>query len=87
MHNTTPQATNAQPPPAVEDHRVRSEVSDALRATGRFFTNRVDVHASNGVVRLQGRVSSYYHKQMAQAAASAVLGDCQLINEIVVERA
>ena len=87
MHNTTSQATNSQSPPAVEDHRVRTEVADALRATGRFFPNRVDVHASNGVVRLRGCVTSYYQKQVAQAAASTVLGECQLVNEIVVERA
>lgn len=84
MDNTTRCLPKPHPPPVDEDHRVRAEVAHALRATGRFPANRVDIHASNGVIRLQGRVPSYYHKQVAQAAASTVLGDCTLINEIEV---
>lgn len=87
MDATTQYASNRPSPPADDDRRLQDDVAHALRATGRFFTNHVDVHASDGVVRLQGRVTSYYHKQVAQAAASTVLGDCQLVNEIVVERA
>ena len=86
MKSMTLPTSNGSPPPTVEDHRVRTEVAHALQATGRFAVRRVDIHASNGVVRLQGRVPSYYHKQVAQAAASTVLGECSLVNEIMVDR-
>jgi osmotically-inducible protein OsmY len=85
MNPTTLHATNGHPPPTADDHRVRAAVVHSLQATGRFVANRVDIQASNGVVRLQGRVASYYHKQVAQAAASTVLGDCKLVNEIQVD--
>jgi osmotically-inducible protein OsmY len=86
MNSMTMYATTTPAPSTAEDHRVRTKVAHALQKTGRFAVNRVDIHASNGVVRLQGRVPSYYHKQVAQAAASTVLGDCRLVNEIVVDR-
>ena len=86
MAEKTSDAHPDLPPPAAEAHRLRTEVARALRATGRFAAARVDIHAADGVVRLQGRVPSYYHKQVAQAAAATVLGDCQLVNEIVVDR-
>ncbi|MDZ7619138.1 MAG: BON domain-containing protein [Patescibacteria group bacterium] len=86
MNATTGHAPNSPPPlPTAEDHRVRAEVAHALHATGRFAVKCVTIHVSNGVVRLQGRVASYYHKQVAQAAAGTVLGDCRLVNEIVVD--
>ncbi len=71
--------------PVADDHQLRDDVAHALRATGRFAASRVNVHANNGVVRLRGRVRSYYHKQVAQAAATSVLGDRQLVNEIQVD--
>lgn len=39
---------------------------------------------SIAVPALRGRVGSYYHKQMAQAAALTVIGPRQLVNEVEV---
>jgi len=72
------------PAPARDDHQVRRDVARALEATGRFGANCVDIRAAGGVIQLRGRVPSYYHKQMAQAAALTVLGTCQLVNDIEV---
>ncbi len=74
------------PSTVADDRHIQTEVARALQATGRFAAGGVDIHAANGVVRLQGRVRSYFHKQVAQAAATAVLGECQLVNEIEVDR-
>ncbi len=84
MNDKTPHLNDSLPAPAAEDHRVLQDVAGALRSTGLFVSNRVHVVASDGVVRLQGRVASYYQKQLAQAAASTVVGDCQLVNDIEV---
>lgn len=78
-------ANNLLPSPPADDRRLQEAVAHALRVTGRFDASRVDIHANNGVVRLRGRVRSYYHKQVAQAAASSVVGDRQLVNEIQVD--
>ena len=44
----------------------------------------VEVSTSEGIVKLRGRVESYYQKQVAQVAASTVIGSRQLVNEIEV---
>ena len=86
MDDTAHEVRNLSPPTVADDRRIQSEVARALHATGRFAAGGVDIHAANGLVRLQGRVRSYFHKQVAQAAAAAVLGEGQLVNEIEVAR-
>jgi len=71
-------------PEVAEDTRIAEEVSRILAASGRFPSDRLEVSTSDGVVRLRGRVGSYYHKQVAQVAASTVIGSRQLVNEIEV---
>lgn len=71
--------------PTAEDSRVLREIAHALRVAGCLSSRRVDVSASNGVVRLRGRVRSYYQKQVAQAAALVVIGARRLVNEVEVE--
>ena len=56
----------------------------ALAATGRFYSGQVVVSASDGVITLRGRVSSYYQKQVAQTAALAVVGAGRFRNEVEV---
>ncbi len=84
MDDKTPFANS--PSPVTEQRRLGADVARALQATGRFAGAGVQIHAADGIVRLEGRVASYYHKQVAQTAASAVLGDCQLVNKIQVDR-
>jgi osmotically-inducible protein OsmY len=67
-----------------EDARVAQEVTRALARSGRFPPGHLHVSSFEGVVKLRGRVASYYQKQLAQATASAVIGGRQLVNEVEV---
>lgn len=64
--------------------RLVEEVTRSLLATGRPSLRGLEVLTSAGVVRLRGRVRSYYQKQMAQTAALNVIGPRQLVNEVEV---
>jgi osmotically-inducible protein OsmY len=72
-------------PQIAEEDEVAREVARAVTASGRSSANRVQVSASDGVVTLRGRVTSYYQKQVAQAAALTVIGDRRLVNEVHVD--
>lgn len=67
-----------------ESPKTAAEVARALGATGQFTRHKVRVSSSNGVVRLEGRVDSYYKKQVAQAAALKVVGAGRLVNDVEV---
>ena len=84
MDDRTRHAEATRSPQESEETRVADEVARALAASGRFRTDRVEVSSSEGVVRLRGRVGSYYQKQVAQAAALTVIGGRHLVNEIDV---
>ena len=71
-------------PQAPQEPQLAEEVARSLIATGRLPLRRLEVSTSGGVVTLRGRVGSYYHKQMAQAAALSVIGPGQLVNEVEV---
>lgn len=68
----------------LEDIGLSLEVQRALRATGYLSLRGADVGAHFGVVSLQGRVPSYYVKQLAQATALGVPGVCGVHNELEV---
>lgn len=59
---------------------VKREVHE--RTSGKIHGLRVEVREST--VRLQGRCSTFYCKQLAQHAAMALIGEGTLINEIEV---
>ncbi len=68
----------------VEDLRLAERVKRTLRATGYgpLRGSEVTVHAR--LVILEGRVPSYYLKQVAQATALAVPGAHQVRNDLEV---
>jgi osmotically-inducible protein OsmY len=68
-----------------EETRIADNVARALASSGRFPSDRREVSTSDGVVKLRGRVGSYYHKQVAQVVALTVIGPRRLVNEIEVE--
>jgi osmotically-inducible protein OsmY len=70
--------------PKPEDDRVAQAVVQAVITNGRFPIRRLAVRSADGTVTLRGRVSSYYHKQLAQTAALAVIGPRHLVNDIEV---
>jgi osmotically-inducible protein OsmY len=84
MDETTRGVQTVDPPQNVEDARVAEEVAGKLAASGRFPPGGVQVSSSDGVVKLRGRVGSYYQKQWAQAAALTVVGARHVVNEVDV---
>ena len=68
----------------VPDQTMVEDVERALRATGRSALRRVDVEVCREVVILQGRVPSYYDKQLAQATAQHVADNRQVVNNVEV---
>jgi osmotically-inducible protein OsmY len=70
--------------PRFDDLKLKQRVAEALRATGYRSMRNIDVAVSGGMVILQGRVRSFYLKQVAQAAAHSVRGVCELCNELDV---
>ena len=70
----------------LEDLRLAERVARALRATGYPALRTIDVTVSNRLVFLEGRVPSYYMKQVAQAVVLDVPGVRELRNDLEVVR-
>jgi osmotically-inducible protein OsmY len=68
----------------LEDVRVAEEVERTLRATGHIPLRAVKISVCGRVVIVQGRVPSYYLKEVAQTAALGVLGVEELRNDLEV---
>jgi len=84
MDETTRGVQTVDSSQTAEDTRMAEEVARRLATSGRFPPGRVRVTSSDGVVRLRGRVGSYYQKQVAQATARTVAGARHVINEVEV---
>jgi osmotically-inducible protein OsmY len=65
---------------------LAERIEHALRATGYPALRAVEVSVCGGVVILQGRVPSYYLKQLAQATAMEIAGVRELRNDVEVVR-
>jgi BON domain len=63
---------------------LAERIERALRATGCPALHTIDVSVQWSVVVLQGRVSSFYMKRMAQAIVLAVPGIWEFCNELEV---
>jgi osmotically-inducible protein OsmY len=68
------------------DLGLAERVERALRATGYPPLRAVEVSVCGQLVILQGRVPSYYMKQLAQAVAMGVAGVRELRNDVQVVR-
>jgi osmotically-inducible protein OsmY len=71
---------------SLADLCLAERIEQALRATGYASLRAVEVSASGGVVILQGRVPTYYLKQLAQATVMEVPGVQELRNDVEVVR-
>ena len=69
---------------AVPGAQLIAAVKRRLTLSGRPELRKVRVSLDPGGIRLQGSVSSYYLKQLAQASALAVEGVASVHNELVV---
>jgi len=61
------------------------EARAQLRRSLYPIGHNVSCDCVDGVLRLRGRLASYYHKQLAQEAVKQVGGVVVVINEIEVE--
>jgi osmotically-inducible protein OsmY len=63
---------------------LSATVKDRLLSSPYMLVRQVSVRCEQGVVRLRGRLPSFYQKQLAQAAVRDLEGVSQVINEIEV---
>jgi osmotically-inducible protein OsmY len=68
----------------LEDLRLTTNVERALQTTGHLPLRGIQVSVCGRAVSLQGRVPSYYLKQMAQITAFGILGIEGLRNDLEV---
>jgi osmotically-inducible protein OsmY len=65
---------------------VARTAKDHLKRTPYRAIRDVSCECDHGVLVLRGRLTSYYHKQLAQEAVSRLDGVTQVVNEIEVQR-
>jgi osmotically-inducible protein OsmY len=86
INRTDQHANSDQPDDAGKTKQLSDDIRLALLATGQMWLRDVVVAANaNGRVVLQGRVPSYYLKQLAQSAVLAVVGVNSVENQIAVQ--
>ncbi len=65
-------------------HDVTEKARERLRGSPYFRVRSLSCEFDRGVLRLRGRLSSFYQKQLAQEAVVGLSGVEEVINEIVV---
>jgi hypothetical protein len=70
--------------PADEASRLCGEAEQCLRRAGYLALHDIRCELASGVLRLHGRVCSYYLKQVAQAVVATVAGSSALENQIEI---
>jgi osmotically-inducible protein OsmY len=66
------------------DRDLEKRVASFLAARHVPGLRNLEVHATNGVVTLQGRVLTFYEKQLCNECGRRVAGVLQLINSVDV---
>lgn len=69
---------------SLEDLCLAKRIERALHATGHNVLREIEVFVTARIVRLVGRVPSYYLKQVAQVTALAIPGTHQIHNDLEV---
>jgi osmotically-inducible protein OsmY len=64
---------------------VQPRASAALAASPVHELRELRVEPRNGSLLISGRVSSFYHKQLAQEAVRAVCREVEIVNAVCVE--
>ena len=70
----------------LKPHVVAQAATDRLRENPHWPVRRVLCECDEGRLFLRGRLSTFFHKQLAQEAVADVDGVTQVINEIEVIR-
>lgn len=63
---------------------VVEQARGALARSRIYVLRRLDVTADGDAIVLQGRVDSYYHKQLAQELVRMAVDGTEVVNEIAV---
>ena len=66
------------------NHDVTERARERLRQSPHQEVRSVSCEFERGVLRLRGRLSSFYHKQLAQEAVAHMSGVREVVNEVVV---
>ena len=66
------------------NHDVTERAREHLRQSPHQALRAVSCEFDRGVLRLRGRLSSFYHKQLAQEAVARLTGVKEVVNEVVV---
>lgn len=64
---------------------VQVQAQSALADSPIYMLRELHVERVNGALLLQGRVDSFYHKQLAQEVVRAVADGMQVVNSINVD--
>ncbi|MBL8826856.1 MAG: BON domain-containing protein [Planctomycetaceae bacterium] len=64
------------------DSQIRERVQRALQSSGYRPLQRIRCHVDGGVVELQGRLPTFYLKQLAQSLV-VKLGEVQAVNNTI----
>ena len=75
---------DAETSDALRRPAIRRETEACLRRSGYLALRALTCEARDGVVRLHGRLPTYYLKQVAQSVASGVAGVRRVVNHIEV---
>ncbi len=65
-------------------HDVTERAQERLRQSPHLSVRSVSCEFDRGVLRLRGRLSSFYHKQLAQEAVARLPGVTEVVNEVAV---
>ena len=65
---------------------IADQIMRVLQDQNRSAFKNLHVDSTGGVVTLRGNTRSFYERQIALTHSMSVVGDCQLIDEIVVQR-
>ena len=78
-------ADDLAPTHHLDDLRLAERIERALHATGYGVLRDIKVSVSTRVVRLVGRVPTYFMKQIAQVTALSIPGTRQIHNDLDVK--
>ncbi len=65
--------------------QVLDQAAHALKRSPHFALRKLSVGGNDGTLIITGKVSSYYHKQLAQEILKPLRGHLQLVNQVYVE--
>jgi osmotically-inducible protein OsmY len=66
------------------NYDVTERARERLRQSSHHGLRAVSCEFDRGVLRLRGRLSSFYYKQLAQETVAHLSGVREVVNEVVV---